>query len=165
MFVGFGYDVHRFVFGRQLVLGGVIIPWKKGLDGHSDADVITHSLIDALLGALGEGDIGQHFPDNDEKYKDISSMKLLKKTFKIIEEKKTTINNVDISVIIEKPRLSPYINEMRLNLSKILHLPLKRINIKATTNERMGFVGRNEGIAAYCVVTVNDFADKRNTNS
>ena len=159
MLVGFGYDVHRFVFGRQLILGGVSIPWEKGLDGHSDADVIIHSLIDALLGAMGEGDIGRHFPDNDERYKNISSMKLLEKTFKILEEKKTMINNIDISVIIEKPRLSPFISEMRLNLSKILHLSFKRINIKATTNERMGFVGRNEGIAACCVVTIADFTD------
>ena len=159
MLVGFGYDVHRFVFGRKLILGGVSIPWEKGLDGHSDADVIIHSLIDALLGAMGEGDIGRHFPDNDERYKNIASTKLLEKTFKILEEKKTMINNIDISVIIERPRLSPFINEMRLNLSKILHLSYKRINIKATTNERMGFVGRNEGIAACCVVTIADFTD------
>jgi 2-C-methyl-D-erythritol 2,4-cyclodiphosphate synthase len=159
MRVGFGYDVHRLIFNRKLVLGGVIIPWQKGLDGHSDADVIIHSLIDALLGAMGEGDIGKHFPDNDEKYKDISSMKLLKATFKILKEKRAVINNIDVSVIIEEPRLSPFINEMRLNLSKILNLPLNRINIKATTNEGMGFVGRNEGIAAYCVVAITDFTD------
>ena len=159
MRVGFGYDVHRLIFNRKLVLGGVIIPWQKGLDGHSDADVIIHSLIDALLGAMGEGDIGKHFPDNDEKYKNISSMKLLKATFKILKEKRAVINNIDVSVIIEEPRLSPFINEMRLNLSKILNLPLNRINIKATTNEGMGFVGRNEGIAAYCVVAITDFTD------
>ncbi|MCK5767806.1 MAG: 2-C-methyl-D-erythritol 2,4-cyclodiphosphate synthase [Candidatus Atribacteria bacterium] len=159
MRVGFGYDVHRLIFNRKLVLGGVIIPWQKGLDGHSDADVIIHSLIDALLGAMGEGDIGKHFPDNDEKYKDISSTKLLKATFKILKEKRAVINNIDVSVIIEEPQLSPFINEMRLNLSKILNLPLNRINIKATTNEGMGFVGRNEGIAAYCVVAITDFTD------
>lgn len=159
MRVGFGYDVHRLMFNRKLVLGGVIIPWQKGLDGHSDADVIIHSLIDALLGAMGEGDIGKHFPDNDEKYKDISSTKLLIETFKILKEKRAVINNIDVSVIIEEPRLSPFINEMRLNLSKILNLPLNRINIKATTNEGMGFVGRNEGIAAYCVVAITDFTD------
>ena len=159
MRVGFGYDVHRLMFNRKLVLGGVIIPWQKGLDGHSDADVIIHSLIDALLGAMGEGDIGKHFPDNDEKYKNISSMKLLKATFKILKEKRAVINNIDVSVIIEEPRLSPFINEMKLNLSKILNLPLNRINIKATTNEGMGFVGRNEGIAAYCVVAITDFTD------
>ena len=159
MRVGFGYDVHRLIFDRKLVLGGVIIPWQKGLDGHSDADVIIHSLIDALLGAMGEGDIGKHFPDNDEKYKNISSTKLLKATFKILKEKRAVINNIDVSVIIEEPRLSPFINEMKLNLSKILNLPLNRINIKATTNEGMGFVGRNEGIAAYCVVAITDFTD------
>ena len=109
MRVGFGYDVHRFVDGRKLVLGGKIIPNELGLDGHSDADVIIHSLIDALLGALGEGDIGKHFPDTDKKYKDISSSKLLEETMKILKEKKYVINNVDISVIIENPRLSPFI--------------------------------------------------------
>jgi len=159
MRVGFGYDVHRLIFNRKLVLGGVIVPWQKGLGGHSDADVIIHSLIDALLGAMGEGDIGKHFPDNDEKYKNISSTKLLKATFEILKEKRAVINNIDVSVIIEEPRLSPFINEMRLNLSKILNLPLNRINIKATTNEGMGFVGRNEGIAAYCVVAITDFTD------
>ena len=155
MRVGFGYDVHRFVDGRKLVLGGKIIPNELGLDGHSDADVIIHSLIDALLGALGEGDIGKHFPDTDKKYKDISSSKLLEETMKILKEKKYVINNVDISVIIENPRLSPFIYDMRLNLSRILNATFDQINIKATTNEKMGFIGRNEGVAAYCVVSIS----------
>ena len=156
MRVGFGYDSHRLVFKRDLVLGGVTIPYEKGLDGHSDADVIIHALIDALLGALGEGDIGKHFPDNDVKYKDISSKKLLKETMELFKIKKAIINNVDISVIIENPKLSPYIPNMKLVLSDILKISLDRINIKATTNEGMGFVGRNEGIAAYCVVSISD---------
>ena len=155
MRVGFGYDVHRFVDGRKLVLGGKIIPNELGLDGHSDADVLIHSLIDALLGALGEGDIGKHFPDTDKKYKDISSSKLLEETMKILKEKKYVINNVDISVIIENPRLSPFIYDMRLNLSRILNATFDQINIKATTNEKMGFIGRNEGVAAYCVVSIS----------
>jgi len=155
MRVGFGYDVHRFVDGRKLVLGGKIIPNELGLDGHSDADVIIHSLIDALLGALGEGDIGKHFSDTDKKYKDISSSKLLEETIKILKEKKYVINNVDISVIIENPRLSPFIYDMRLNLSRILNATFDQINIKATTNEKMGFIGRNEGVAAYCVVSIS----------
>ena len=155
MRIGFGYDVHRFVDGRKLVLGGKIIPNELGLDGHSDADVIIHSLIDALLGALGEGDIGKHFPDTDKKYKDISSSKLLEETMKILKEKKYVINNVDISVIIENPRLSPFIYDMRLNLSRILNATFDQINIKATTNEKMGFIGRNEGVAAYCVVSIS----------
>ena len=155
MRIGFGYDVHRFVDGRKLILGGKIIPNELGLDGHSDADVIIHSLIDALLGALGEGDIGKHFPDTDKKYKDISSSKLLEETMKILKEKKYVINNVDISVIIENPRLSPFIYDMRLNLSRILNTTFDQINIKATTNEKMGFIGRNEGVAAYCVVSIS----------
>ena len=159
MRIGFGYDVHRFVNGRKLVLGGKIIPNELGLDGHSDADVIIHSLIDALLGALGEGDIGKHFPDTDKKYKDISSSKLLEETMKILKEKKYVINNVDISVIIENPRLSPFIYDMRLNLSRILNATFDQINIKATTNEKMGFIGRNEGVAAYCVVSISSSVD------
>ena len=109
MRVGFGYDAHRLVFERELILGGITIPYEKGLDGHSDADVIIHALIDALLGAMGEGDIGKHFPDNDAKYKDISSKILLKETVKLLKARKAMINNVDISVIIENPKLSPFI--------------------------------------------------------
>ena len=156
MRVGFGYDVHPFIMGRKLVLGGEIIPYSKGLSGHSDADVLTHSLIDALLGAAGEGDIGQHFPDDDEQYKNISSLKLLKKTDGLLKRKKLMINNIDISVVLEEPRLSPYILQMRKNISKVLNLSVEKINIKATTSEKMGFVGRKEGIIAYCVVSISD---------
>jgi len=155
MLVGFGYDVHRLTYGRKLVLGGITIPFEKGLDGHSDADVIIHSLIDALLGAMGEGDIGKHFPDNDMKYKDISSIILLEETVKILKRNKMNINNIDFSVVIESPRLSPYIPEMKIVLSKALNTSLDRINIKATTNEKMGFIGRNEGVAAYCILSIS----------
>ncbi len=156
MRVGFGYDVHPFIMGRKLILGGEIIPYSKGLSGHSDADVLTHSLIDALLGAAGEGDIGQHFPDDDEQYKDISSLKLLKKTDELLKTKKLLVNNIDISIILEEPQLSPYILQMRKNISKVLNLSVEKINIKATTSEKIGFVGRKEGIVSYCVVSIND---------
>jgi len=157
MRIGFGYDVHKLVQGRKLILGGLIIPWEKGLDGHSDADVIIHSIIDALLGAMGEGDIGSHFPDSDKKYSNISSIILLKETLKIMEEKDFTINNIDISVVIEKPYLYPYISKIRTRLSEIFNLSVDRINLKATRNEKMGFVGRSEGVAAYCVASINEF--------
>jgi len=156
MRIGFGYDVHPFTLGRKLFLGGEIIPYPKGLSGHSDADVLIHSLIDALLGAAGEGDIGQHFPDDDEQYKNISSLKLLESTYALLKRKKLTINNIDVSIVLEEPRLSPFISKMKNNISKVLHLSTKRINIKATTNEKMGFIGRKEGIASYCVVSLND---------
>lgn len=159
MRVGFGYDVHPFIMGRKLILGGEIIPYSKGLSGHSDADVIIHSLIDALLGAAGEGDIGQHFPDDDEQYKNISSLKLLKKTDELLKTKRLRVNNIDISIILEEPRLSPYILQMRKNISKVLNLSVEKINIKATTSEKMGFVGRKEGIVSYCVVSINDYSE------
>jgi 2-C-methyl-D-erythritol 2,4-cyclodiphosphate synthase len=167
MRIGFGYDVHPLILGRKLILGGEIIPYEKGLDGHSDADVVIHSIIDALLGAAGEGDIGQHFPDNDEKYKNISSLKLLESTYKILKKKGYVVNNLDISVILEEPRLLPYFTKMKKNISKILNLSKQKINIKATSNEKMGFIGRKEGIASYCVVSLddsqidnNDYTDK-----
>lgn len=159
MRVGFGYDVHPFIMGRKLILGGEIIPYSKGLSGHSDADVIIHSLIDALLGAAGEGDIGQHFPDDDVQYKNISSLKLLKKTDELLKTKRLRVNNIDISIILEEPRLSPYILQMRKNISKVLNLSVEKINIKATTSEKMGFVGRKEGIVSYCVVSINNYSE------
>ena len=156
MRIGFGYDVHPFTSGRKFILGGEIIPYPKGLIGHSDADVLIHSLIDALLGAAGEGDIGQHFPDDDEQYKNISSLKLLESTYELLKRKKLTINNIDVSIVLEEPRLSPFMVKMKKNISKVLNLSTERINIKATTNEKMGFIGRKEGIASYCVVSLND---------
>jgi len=159
MRVGFGYDVHPLILGRKLILGGKVIPYQKGLSGHSDADVLIHSLIDALLGAAGEGDIGQHFPDNDEQYKNISSLKLLKKTYEILKREKFTINNIDVSVVIEEPRIAPFIMKMKNNISQVLKTSSEKINIKATTNEKMGFIGRGEGIASYCVVSLSDYTD------
>lgn len=159
MRVGFGYDVHPLILGRKIILGGEVIPYQKVLDGHSDADVLIHSLIDALLGAAGEGDIGQHFPDNDEKYKNISSLKLLKNTYEILKRKKFTINNIDVSVVLEEPRIAPFIMSMKNNIAQVLKMSSERVNIKATTNEKMGFIGRREGIASYCVVSLDDYTD------
>jgi len=159
MRIGFGYDVHPLILGRKLILGGEAIPYQKGLEGHSDADVLIHSLIDALLGAAGEGDIGQHFPDNDLQYKNISSLKLLENTYEILKRKKITINNVDISVVLEEPRITPFIMSMKNNITQVLKISSERVNIKATTNEKMGFIGRREGISSYCVDSLNDCTD------
>ena len=152
--VGHGYDVHRLVEGRNLVLGGVIIPFEKGLLGHSDADVLTHAIMDAILGAVGGGDIGKHFPDNDERYKGISSLVLLSHVGDMIEEQNYAISNIDATLIIQRPKISPYIDEMKINLSKILKIDSGRINIKATTEEYLGFTGREEGVGAHAVVIV-----------
>ena len=156
MRVGFGYDVHPLILGRKLILGGEVIPYQKGLDGHSDADVLIHSLIDALLGAAGEGDIGQHFPDNDEQYKDISSLKLLENTHGILKKKKLTINNIDVSLVLEEPRIASFIMSMKNNIVRVLKISIEKVNIKATTNEKMGFIGRGEAAASYCVVSLED---------
>lgn len=145
--VGTGYDSHRLVSGRKLVIGGVEIPYEKGLEGHSDADVLIHAIIDALLGAAGAGDIGKHFPDTDPQYKDISSLVLLERTLKFIKEQKIEPVWIDCTVFAEKPKLSPYIPKMIENLQK---LGLK-VNIKAKTAEGMGFIGRGEGIAAQAI--------------
>jgi len=159
MRIGFGYDIHPLVLGRKLILGGEIIPYQKGLNGHSDADVLIHSLIDALLGAAGEGDIGQHFPDNDEQYKDISSLKLLKNIYKILKRKKLTINNIDVSMVLEEPKIAPFIISMKNNIAKVLKISSEKVNIKATTNEKMGFIGRKEGVASFCVVSLEDYIE------
>ena len=156
MRVGFGYDVHPLILGRKFILGGETIPYQKGLDGYSDADVLIHSLIDALLGAAGEGDIGQHFPDNDEQYKNISSLKLLENTYEILKRKKFTVNNIDVSVVLEEPLITPFTMNMKNNIAQVLKISSERVNIKATTNEKMDFIGRGEGIASYCVVSLED---------
>jgi 2-C-methyl-D-erythritol 2,4-cyclodiphosphate synthase len=156
MKVGIGYDVHRLVRGRRLVLGGVQIPFEKGLSGHSDADVLTHSICDAILGALGKGDIGRHFPDTDPKYKDISSLILLKKVSEIMTEVNFQVNNLDSVIIAEKPHLAPYIEDMEKNLSRVLKINRELINIKATTNEGLGWIGKGEGIAAYSIVSLRE---------
>jgi 2-C-methyl-D-erythritol 2,4-cyclodiphosphate synthase len=152
--VGNGYDVHKLVEGRKLILGGVEIPYDKGLLGHSDADVLVHSIMDALLGACGESDIGNHFPDNDMSYKGISSLVLLNKVKDILCSKGYSIANIDSIIVAEKPKLSPYIDEMKEKVSGILQLDKDCVGIKATTTEALGFTGRGEGIAAYAVANI-----------
>ena len=152
--VGFGYDVHRLVEGRPLILGGVKIPYVKGLLGYSDADVLTHAVIDAILGALGKGDIGRHFPDSDPAYKGADSLFLLKKVVKIAHDERFAINNLDATVVAQKPKLTTYLNDMEERLSGVLEVDPQVVNVKATTTESLGFCGREEGLAAYAVVTL-----------
>ncbi len=152
--VGFGYDVHRLVEGRPLIIGGVKIPYVKGLLGYSDADVLTHAVIDAILGALGKGDIGRHFPDSDPAYKGADSLFLLKKVMKIAHDEKFTVNNLDATVVTQKPKLTTYLNDMEERLSGVLEVDPQVVNVKATTTEGLGFCGREEGLAAYAVVTL-----------
>ncbi len=152
---GIGYDIHRLVSGRKLVLGGVEIPFEKGLLGHSDADVLLHAVCDALLGAAGLGDIGIHFPDTDPAYKGISSLMLLEKTAHLLTSEGFSAVNVDVTVIAEAPKLSPFRSAMQKNIANVLHISPKDVNIKATTSEGLGAMGRSEGIAALCVVTIN----------
>ncbi|WP_020005092.1 2-C-methyl-D-erythritol 2,4-cyclodiphosphate synthase [Brachyspira innocens] len=151
MKIGHGYDLHVLTENRKLILAGIEIPYELGLKGHSDADAVIHAVIDSIFGALALGDIGSHFPDNDEKYKDISSVILLKKTVSIMKEKNYNIGNIDITIILEKPKLRNYINIMRENLSKLLSTDIENISIKAKTNEKMDSVGRGEAIAVHCV--------------
>ena len=149
--IGHGYDVHRLVPQRALVLGGVTVPFEKGLLGHSDADVLLHAVCDALLGALALGDIGKHFPDSDDRFKDIDSRILLSKTAELIREKGWQIGNIDATVVAQAPRLSPYIQEMRENIAIVLDIPLHTVSVKATTEEHLGFTGQGLGIAAHAV--------------
>jgi len=149
---GIGFDVHAFAEGRKLILGGVQIPYEKGLLGHSDADVLLHAICDALLGSLALGDIGKHFPDTDAKYKDANSMELLKNVFGLINSKGYKIGNVDAVVAMQKPKLAPYIDEMRINISTALETSLEQISVKATTTEKLGFVGREEGVSSFATV-------------
>ncbi len=150
MRIGSGYDSHRLVEGRRLIIGGVVIPFEKGLHGHSDADVLCHAVIDAIIGALGLGDIGRHFPDSDNKWKGASSIDLLSATLKMAKEKCFEVSWIDATIIAERPKLLPFIEEMKKNISEA-GIPADLINIKAKTNEGMGFVGRGEGIAAQAV--------------
>ncbi|WP_304332420.1 2-C-methyl-D-erythritol 2,4-cyclodiphosphate synthase [Brachyspira innocens] len=151
MRIGHGYDLHILTENRKLILAGIEIPYELGLKGHSDADAVIHAVIDSIFGALALGDIGNHFPDNDEKYKDISSVILLKETVSIMKEKNYNIGNIDITIILEKPKLRNYIDTMRENLSKLLSTDIENISIKAKTNEKMDSVGRGEAIAVHCV--------------
>lgn len=151
MRVGMGYDVHRLVEGRDLILGGVQIPYEKGLLGHSDADVLLHAVMDALLGAAALGDIGKHFPDSDEAYKGISSIRLLEKVGELLEEHFYFIGNIDATVIAQRPKLAPYREEMRENVAKALGISVDQVSIKATTEEGLGFTGTGEGISAQAI--------------
>ena len=154
MRTGIGYDVHRLVTGRKLVLGGTVIPFDKGLLGHSDADVLVHAVCDALLGAAGLGDIGMHFPDTDPKFKDISSLTLLAQTNLMVREKGFSIRNIDTIIFAEAPKIGPYRKSMQQNLATAVNLDPDCVNIKATTTEGLGIIGKGEGIGAMCVVLV-----------
>ena len=150
--IGNGYDVHKMVEGRKLILGGVEIPYEKGLLGHSDADVLLHAIMDAMLGALALGDIGKHFPDNDEKYKGIDSMLLLENVWALIKSKGYEIVNLDSIVVMEKPKIKNFIPKMSENIAKILESSIENISVKATTEEKLGFTGNGDGVKSYAVV-------------
>jgi 2-C-methyl-D-erythritol 2,4-cyclodiphosphate synthase len=156
MRIGFGYDVHRFADGRDLWLGGIKIPHNQGLLGHSDADVLIHALCDALLGAAALGDIGKHFPDTDPEYKGIDSKLLLSKTWNLVARDGYTIQNIDITLAIQEPKIAPFIDMMRNTLSGLLSIEPGRVSVKATTTEKLGFEGRKEGVSAYAVVLLDE---------
>lgn len=155
MRIGMGYDVHKLTEGRDLILGGVNIPWEKGLLGHSDADVLIHAVMDALLGAAALGDIGKHFPDTDSAYKGVSSLLLLERVAVLLKDNGYEIGNIDATIIAQKPKMAPYIGSMRVNMAMALGIPENRLNIKATTEEGLGFTGRGEGIAAQAICLLN----------
>ena len=159
MRIGMGYDVHRLVEGRKLILGGVEIPYEKGLLGHSDADVLLHAIMDALLGAAALGDIGKHFPDTDERYRGISSIVLLKHVADLLDEHCFVIENIDATVIAQRPKLLPYMEQMKKNIGDVLGLSEDRVNIKETTEEGLGFTGSGEGISAQAVCLLQPLAD------
>lgn len=159
MRIGHGYDVHKLVSERKLIIGGVDIPFEKGLLGHSDADVLTHAIMDALLGAAALGDIGLHFPDNDPAYKDADSIKLLEKVGDILESKLFVVDNIDATIIAQVPKMRPYIDTMRENIAKALKIPVSLVNVKATTEEGLGFTGVGEGIAAHAVCLLSSLTD------
>lgn len=157
MRIGHGYDVHQLVANRPLIIGGVNIPYEKGLLGHSDADVLLHAIMDSLLGAAGLGDIGLHFPDSDDKYKGADSMELLKEVSKLVSDKGYLISNIDATVIAQAPKMRPFIDDMRKNVASVLELETDQVNIKATTEEKLGFTGRGEGISAEAVCLLESF--------
>lgn len=161
MRIGMGYDVHRLVEGRDLILGGVKIPYEKGLLGHSDADVIVHAIMDALLGAAALGDIGRHFPDTDSAYAGISSIKLLEHVQKLLEEHLFIIENIDATIIAQKPKMAPYREEMMENVARALKIERNQVNIKATTEEGLGFTGAGEGISAQAICLLTTVVDSR----
>ncbi len=155
MRIGHGYDVHRLVEGRRMVLGGVEIPYEMGLDGHSDADVLVHAIMDAIIGALGLGDIGRHFPDTSSEFKDISSLVLLDRVGKMLAERGASVVNIDSTIVIQRPKIAPYIDEMTENVARILGIDRLQVNVKATTEEHLGFTGRGEGVAAHAVALIS----------
>ena len=155
MRIGSGYDSHRLTHGRKLIIGGVDIPFDKGLYGHSDADVLLHAIIDALFGACALGNIGSHFPDSDERYRGASSLALLKAANDILKSEGFSVSNIDATIIIQQPKMAPYIDEMRKNIAGTLGVDICRVNVKAKTNERMGFTGRGEGVEAHAVALVS----------
>ena len=155
MRIGLGYDVHRLVEDRDLILGGVKIPYELGLLGHSDADVLIHAIMDSLLGATALGDIGKHFPDTDPKYKGISSITLLKEVGKLLENNNYKIGNIDATIIAQKPKMAPHIEQMRHNIADALNIDFNQINVKATTEEGLGFTGEGLGISSQCICLVN----------
>ncbi len=159
MRVGMGYDVHKLVEGRDLILGGVNIPYEKGLLGHSDADVLLHAIMDALLGAAALGDIGRHFPDTDPAYKGISSIRLLKHVGALLEDKLYFISNIDATIIAQRPKMAPHIQKMRENVAEALQIDVEQVNIKATTEEGLGFTGSGEGISAQAVACLETAAN------
>jgi 2-C-methyl-D-erythritol 2,4-cyclodiphosphate synthase len=159
-FIGIGYDVHRLIEGRKLILGGVEIPHHRGLEGHSDADVLTHAIADALLGAAGEKDIGHHFPNTDPSIKGIDSQEILRRVQAILTARQLAIVNIDCSLIADAPKVSPHLQAMKSKLSETLQIPLQRIGVKATTNEGLGFIGRGEGIAAMAVASVQQIESR-----
>ncbi len=152
--IGFGYDAHRLIEGRPLILGGISIPFSKGLLGHSDADVLTHAVVDAILGALAMGDIGRHFPDTDPAFKDMQSLRMLEQALRWAREAGYQVNNVDSTIVAQKPKLAPHIPDIQARLSEILQVPLHQISVKAKTSEGMGFCGREEGMEAFAVVSL-----------
>ncbi|MCQ4688486.1 2-C-methyl-D-erythritol 2,4-cyclodiphosphate synthase [Clostridium sp. SL.3.18] len=159
MRVGMGYDVHKLTEGRKLILGGVEISYDKGLLGHSDADVLVHSIMDALLGAAALGDIGRHFPDTDPEYKGASSLKLLEHVGKLVEDKLYVIGNIDATIIAQRPKMAPHIEMMRENVANVLHIDIDQVNIKATTEEGLGFTGSGEGISAQAIASLDTIAN------
>ena len=155
MRIGHGYDVHRLVEGRKCIIGGVDIPHTMGLLGHSDADVLIHAICDALLGAANLGDIGKHFPDTDDKYKGISSMSLLSCVYSLLSQNGYSVVNLDATLVLQKPKVAPYIEKMRSNIAFVLNVPVEAVNVKATTEEKLGFTGREEGVSAHAVALIS----------
>ncbi|MCX7986469.1 MAG: 2-C-methyl-D-erythritol 2,4-cyclodiphosphate synthase [Bacteroidales bacterium] len=157
--VGFGYDVHPLIEGRKLCLGGIEIPFEKGTLGHSDGDALIHAICDALLGAAALGDIGKHFPDTAVELKDIDSKVLLKRTIEILKKHRYQIGNIDVTLCLQKPKIAPYISQMQATLSQVMQIPENCISIKATTTEKLGFIGREEGVSAYAVVLIESLTN------